>query len=404
MQHQTDSSSLALPRRVTRSRLLRFILTAVLIFSWPVTVQACFWDYDTLKEERRRFPTALELITGKFARHSKEFYEWRIQDRLNKLQSDPTSLAWHNDLAVAYEKTGQHAKAIELMLEKEKRSPGEYETASNLGTFYILAGDFESGLPYIDKALAINPDAHFGREKYQKWLVEYALSKRTGKQLKFPLRTGSFKGQGMNFRHFLEEKSGQHWLSVEEIQAAVKGILGMLRFANHENPLLLEALGDLLSGDHDRMEDKDAKRLAARCYLKASAVVQDEDSKQAYLENACGALLWQSRSPPESSDQLELSELQADFATELNEADEWYATLKQKELNWIREGRDVDAEFDRLMDLEMRQEEAATSEPKSRLSFTIASSSALVIVIFSLIAIRKTRSHVSPHDSQDHTI
>ncbi|MDB5388384.1 MAG: hypothetical protein JWM11_4030, partial [Planctomycetaceae bacterium] len=189
------------------------ICVATLAFMLPATVFACIWDYDTLKQEQSRFPKVLELITGKFLRHSKEFYEWRIQDRLTRLKREPSNLAWHDDLAVAYEKTGQHAKAIETMLEKEKLKPGEYETYANLGTFHILAGDFELGLPLIDKALAINPNAHFGREKYQKWLVEYALSRRIGNQLNFPLRT-SVKYNQLNpakridFLVFLEQKQG----------------------------------------------------------------------------------------------------------------------------------------------------------------------------------------------------
>src|SRR5262245_42838018 len=145
----------------------------------PSAAVACLWDYDTLKQERARFPGTLELITGKFLRHSPEFYEWRIKDRLAKLKDDPKNLAYHDDLAVAYHKTGQHDKAVETILAKEKIKPGLYETYSNLGTFYILNGEFKKGLPYIDRALEINPDAHFGRERYQKWLVEYALTRKS---------------------------------------------------------------------------------------------------------------------------------------------------------------------------------------------------------------------------------
>jgi hypothetical protein len=51
--------------------------------------RACLWDYDTLRQERARFPGALELITGKFLRHSPEFYQWRIEDRRRRLDADP---------------------------------------------------------------------------------------------------------------------------------------------------------------------------------------------------------------------------------------------------------------------------------------------------------------------------
>ena len=55
--------------------------------------------------------------------------------------------------------------------------PGRYETAANLGTFYFHAGKLAEGLPHIDRALAINPDAHFGRERVQKRLVEYVVAR-----------------------------------------------------------------------------------------------------------------------------------------------------------------------------------------------------------------------------------
>ena len=64
-------------RRLPMRRLLACLITLTL--SVPAT--ACEWDYDTLQMERERFPGALELIVGKFLRHSEPFYEWRVSDR-----------------------------------------------------------------------------------------------------------------------------------------------------------------------------------------------------------------------------------------------------------------------------------------------------------------------------------
>jgi hypothetical protein len=36
------------------------------------SARACIWDRDTLAMERARFPTTLELITGKFLRRTRE--------------------------------------------------------------------------------------------------------------------------------------------------------------------------------------------------------------------------------------------------------------------------------------------------------------------------------------------
>ena len=64
------------------------------------------------------------------------------------------------------------------MLQKEQLYPGLYETRANLGTFYIHAGELEQGVEQIELAIEINPDAHFGREIYQKHLVNYVLTRK----------------------------------------------------------------------------------------------------------------------------------------------------------------------------------------------------------------------------------
>lgn len=309
----------------------RGFLTFCVILIAPTTLMACIWDYDTLHQERSTFPGALELITGKFLRHSKKFYQWRIADRLKRLQTQPDDPDLLDDLGVAYEKTGQHAKAVETMLAKEKAHPGRYETYSNLGTFHILAGDFDQGLPLIDKALAINPDAHFGRERYQKWLVEYAQTRRgSDGQIRFPLS----RPYSDNFHKFVEDKLGRQ-MNAEDTESAAKGVLGMMRFANYDNPLLLEALGDLLNEDLQTTP----KQLVARCYLKASYAF-DDDTRAEYRELAQAALTFQEGESLESVEEA--------FKYELTDAQKWFAELSELESKWIDGGLDADREFDAL--------------------------------------------------------
>ncbi|MCA9246727.1 MAG: hypothetical protein KDA42_06415 [Planctomycetales bacterium] len=137
--------------------------------------------------ERSQFPSALELITGKFLRHSPKFYQWRVQNRLERLEGEADNVELLDDLAVAYDKLGEHDKAIETAQRVESLEPGRYETEANMGTFHFHAGRFEQGIPHIERALDINPDAHFGRERYQLLLVEYLLSRREGDSLQLPL-------------------------------------------------------------------------------------------------------------------------------------------------------------------------------------------------------------------------
>jgi tetratricopeptide (TPR) repeat protein len=334
-------------RAMTRSHLVVLAAVAALCLANPGT--ACEWDYDTLRQERSRFPTALELITGKFLRHSKEFYEWRIQDRLRRLEKDPNNLALLDDLGVAWQKTGQTDKAIETMERKERIQPGVYETYSNWGTFYILAGDFEKGLPLIDKALEINPDAHFGREKYQKWLVEYAMSRRDEGTPMFPIGWGESRvdRKPSSFSDFLAERLGKKSLNLEDAQPAITGVLGMMRFADHDNPLLLEALADLLLVRPRAPESEDAKLLAARALLLASDRVDVPESKARFRERAESVAAYQARNGSPLN-RMPFSEMEAEFKKELADAEVWYADLQAKEREWIAQGLDADAEFDKL--------------------------------------------------------
>jgi tetratricopeptide (TPR) repeat protein len=306
--------------------------------------------------ERSRFPTVLELITGKFLRHSRAFYEWRIEDRLRKLEADPTNLALIDDLAVAYDKTGQHDKAIATIWPSYRINPNRYETVANLGTFHVHAGRLEDGRSFIGRAIAINPDAHFGRERFQKYLVEYVLIRRgTDGRLALPLSRKALPGgrdeeEDRDFYRFVNRKItggepiGRPWLAAQEHHAAIRGVLGMMRFGKHDSPVLLEALGDLLAAGRGG-PIKESTRLAARAYLKASYEVKDEAARTAYRKLAHNATEYHS---PGGPDGTALDRLEQDFKAELADARTWYADLEQKERRWVRESRDPEAEFDRL--------------------------------------------------------
>lgn len=359
---------------------------ALLVFlALPASVLACLWDYDTLKQERSRFPSTLELITGKFLRHSPEFYTWRIGDREKKLAAGASDPALYDDLAVAYQMTGDTPKAIATMEALEKLHPGRYETYSNLGTFHILAGNFEAGLPYIDKALAINPDAHFGREKYQKWLVEYAMTRRKDGKLAYPLykpgdEVAFFPPEGpAPFSMFLLTKLDADHLDVTERDKAVKGILGMMRFANYRNPLLLEALANLLTG-HPAPHAGDAKQLAVRAYLQASYQVEGP-AREAYRKLAEEALRMQTIGDG-STREMKLPDVEKTFRAELADAESWYAELKGRELDWIAQGLDADAEFDRLYPTEPALPGASETWP---LTWWLAAGGAAVLALLAVV-------------------
>jgi hypothetical protein len=124
----------------------------------------------------------------------------------------------------------------------------------------------------------------------------------------------------------------------------VNAVLGMMRFANYDNPLLLEALADLLCNTE---EENDAKRLAARACLAASYKFKGKPEEEKYRQLADRALSMQAVNSF-SEDQLSLPDLERDFQSERVDAERWYSDLKGKEIGWIRQGLNADDEFDKL--------------------------------------------------------
>jgi tetratricopeptide (TPR) repeat protein len=314
--------------------------------------------------ERRRFPGTLETITGKFVRHSPAYYEWRIQDRTKRMRSPAEDPSLADDLAVAYSKLGKHAEGIALLEQVLAAHPDRYETLANLGTIHMLAGDLKVGKEYVDGAIAINPDAHFGREKYQSLLAEYFLTTR-----KSPHPASQWpgishpKGQFHGFAKFVLEKGGHahNLLSLEnskdaedlqaELAAAQKGVLGMMHFANYDSPLLLEALGDLLIAgptNHDA-----AVQLAARAYYRVAQVSEDKATKDEFKMAAAHTVYghWdymqnrKTHSNEKEWFETDLKKLSGDLNREVADAKAYVDAIAADERRWIAEGVNVDQAF-----------------------------------------------------------
>jgi tetratricopeptide (TPR) repeat protein len=322
-----------------------FHLLAAILVSLGICAptEACLWDYDTLAMERQRFPNALELITGHFLRHSREFYQWRVGDREQRLRETQSS-DLYDDLAVAYDKLGDHDKAIAITLQKQEHFRGLYETHANLGTFYIHSGQLELGVQQIDIAISINPDAHFGREAYQKHLVNYVFSRQTDGTTNLPLGSERSGMEPAGFSSYIlatQNIGDSADAGAAELSKAMKGVLGMMRFGNHDSPILLEVLGDLLLS---RAHREDAKRLAARAYLKASYHAKDDATREAYRRLAKKSLSMQTVHKDTKSE-LSLEALELKFSDELADASSWFKVVADDEAKWIRGGENVDEVF-----------------------------------------------------------
>lgn len=307
------------------------------LFLVPITiclissVHACIWDRDTLAMERARFPEASEIIVGNFPRHSREFYEWRKAQCETVLAKDPNQPALYDDLAVAKHKLGDHRGAIETMKLKEKVAPGLYETFSNLATFYIYTGELDDAIKWIDQALALNPDAHFGREKYQKWIVEWL---KAGKPQLEPQQQQEENLPALGFAQFIVARSGAKNWDDSVRKPAIVGLTGMMRFADYDNPLLLEALGDALSAGPF---NENGSLLAAQAYLLGSRKAKADAEKQR---------LWQKMSRVGSSvDGFKPKDAMRALDAALVESLKLQAGVRKDEIAWIKAGKDASAEF-----------------------------------------------------------
>lgn len=222
----------------------RFALIVGLWISLQCLPLACLWDRDTPREESIGMPEVVAVLTGRFERNPPKYYEMRLARIELQLRNDPIDLAAYDDAGVACDRLGMSDEAIAWMvrkrLELNKRDPSHpeireqlYRYHANLGTFmvhrWIRQGadrmsidELKSACDEIVKALEINPNAHFGREKYQlqamRWMID-------------PPQIDSFQPLpnllGWSFGDIYGEST-----EPEEAAEAVRGLAGLVVLGN----------------------------------------------------------------------------------------------------------------------------------------------------------------------------
>ncbi len=391
----------------------KILFSLAIIASTVFAVTACFWDKDTLEMEKQKFPEVADLISGNFLRHSSAFHNWRIKDREKKIKLYPDSISLYDDLAVSYSKIDNNKKAIEVILKKDKIKSGLYETYANLGTFYLHDEKYKEGIVYIDKAISINPNAHFGREIYQKYAAEYILSKLHNNKLSFPLYTRDISidnGPPMkkdNFFWFIIRKNNipqedfyKYKKQVQsETQKAVKGISGMMKFGNYDSPILLELLGDLLMNTEDYEADR---QLAAMAYLKASYTVSDSVVKQKYRKKIFNAIQEQERIGEEIYEEpvgptTKIKLIENLLQKEILKGNALFSQIEKDETIWIAQNNNAEDKFNNkyYKNTINNTIPKTNTSPKSgnNLFYIIGASFVTIIVLITAyISIRKSNS------------
>lgn len=146
-----------------------------------------------------RFAMVHDVLHERFFKHGPSWYAARNEDVKKQLQlladGDPNRWPLIDDLAVGLDRLNQPSDAIPLLRNKLKDQEARqlperdlYTTFANLGTVLIHDGlmqwkeedsagrtQLEEGIELIRKAVAANPDAHFGRERWQLFIAEFLL-------------------------------------------------------------------------------------------------------------------------------------------------------------------------------------------------------------------------------------
>lgn len=158
--------------------MLKRVLLLVVCANAGVAL-ACLWDSDTFAEEALTQKDVAAIVQGKLGKHSEYFYEEKVAYTKPLIDAADAGMERYDDLAVAYDKLGKLDDAIAVMKAKEARFPNQYTTLANLGSFHAHKGEYEKALELLNAAIKMNPDAHFGREKYQVMAIAYlqALAK-----------------------------------------------------------------------------------------------------------------------------------------------------------------------------------------------------------------------------------
>jgi hypothetical protein len=149
-------------------------LWLLLLMLFALAAHACIWDAETLFQEKMRSHDLAATILGNPPAPENP---QTLQERIKNLEAnrDENNPDWWNNLAGAYLRLNQPAISVKLLEPVVSKFPNDYGIHANLGTAYHLLGRYQDAEKEIARDLEINPDAHFGLEKYHLALLQYLM-------------------------------------------------------------------------------------------------------------------------------------------------------------------------------------------------------------------------------------
>jgi hypothetical protein len=146
----------------------------VLLMALAGRVHACIWDAESLSHEKAR---SHDLATAILGETNTVDDPQALQARIKELEANrnETNADWWNNLAGAYLRLNQPEVAVKLLEPVVGSFTNDYGMHANLGTAYHLLGRYAEAEKEIARDLEINPEAHFGLEKYHLALLQYLV-------------------------------------------------------------------------------------------------------------------------------------------------------------------------------------------------------------------------------------
>jgi tetratricopeptide (TPR) repeat protein len=135
--------------------------------------RACGWDWETYHAEAKSLPCVHDALLGYWPKHTQAYHETRIAAADYGLRWVPGWTEGLDAKGISLLHLGRLEQAEAIMRRRHAIAPDAYPSHANLGTLYTFTGKFDAALEHIDVAMAREPNAHFGREKYHRALVVF---------------------------------------------------------------------------------------------------------------------------------------------------------------------------------------------------------------------------------------
>lgn len=289
---------------------------------------ACLWDKDTIADELQTRATQYDLVMGQFPSHGKAYYQKRISILEPEFNRGRISWDERNDLAVAYIRTEQFAKAFPILEGNLKTKPNDYHTLSNLGVFYKKTGDFTNAVVYMQRALQIKPEGHMGLGDW--YLKRLEWSKR--------YELGAGEKPDTNFLGEKYSATKLEWLMHNKVDDSVKQraqyLTKLIKNDRHFSDGYL-VMGDLFWQIGDL-------NLAMRCYQHAGHL--NHPNPEALVRRIDAIIYhWDYKLYNEKQKVSKLEDRRAGqkkiFLTELKQVEQWLSDFHAAEAQLVQLGK-----------------------------------------------------------------